>query len=266
MVKKLSVLLAVLACFAAPLRAELKVVTKLEIRQVPATEPANPFFAMMGNAMAQQMQQMNGTETTTTLGDGVIRTEMDKAIGGMPAGAITLMRADGTMVSINPVDKTYFKVAMPDVSSMVGTMKPTVAVKRTGEFSTLLGERVERVLLDLRMPIPIPAEAAAQLPPGFPTEVVVAIENWTAEAYKAYGTQMIKSNAAMTALGLADVADIGFALRQIVRTPMLAGYEMETTVLSLGQVTPPAGFFEVPEGYREVPPPGMGRGRAGGRD
>jgi len=169
------------------------------------------------------------------------------------------------------VDQTYFKSSMPDVSALAaGGMKPTVTVSRSGEFSTLLGQRVERVLLDLRMPLPIPPEALSQLPPGFPTEVVMSMENWTAEAYKAYGTQMIRGNPMMAALGLAEIADVGFAIRQIVRTPMLAGYEMETNVLSLTEVTPPAGFFDVPAGYREVPAPmGLGRGAgsgSGGRD
>ncbi|HSG01323.1 MAG TPA: hypothetical protein VLA20_09335, partial [Vicinamibacterales bacterium] len=95
-------------------------------------------------------------------------------------------------------------------------------------------------------------------------------ENWTAEAYRAYGTQMIRGNPAMSALGLAEIADIGFAMRQIVRSPMLGGYEMETNVTSVTEVTPPAGFFEIPDGYREVAPPaGLGRGgapRAGRRN
>lgn len=264
MVKRLAAVVVFLALVAVPLRADLKVVSRLEVRKVEATAPVNPFFAMMGSAMAQQMGEMNGTETTTTIGDGVIRSEMNKPLGGLPAGALTILRADGTMIGINPTDKTYFRATMPDVAALAG-FSPSVAVKRTGEFTQLLGHRVERVVLDLRMPLPIPPEAMAQLPPGFPTEITMTIENWTAEAFKAYGTQMIKGNPAMAALGLAQVADIGFAMRQIVRTPMLAGYEMETNVTSVSEMTAPAGYFDVPEGYREVAAPaGFGRGSGPG--
>jgi len=263
MVKRLLVVVALLSLAVAPLSAELRVVSKLEVRKVESTEPVNPFFAMMGQAMAQQVQQMNGTETTTTIGDGVIRTEANKAIGGMPEGLIAIMREDGTMLGINPAERTYFRASMPDLSELAPGLKPTIDVKRTGEFSTMLGQRVERVLLDLRMPLPIPPEAMSQLPAGFPTEVSMSMENWTAEAYKAYGTEMIRGNPAMSALGLAEVADIGFAMRQIVRSQMLGGYELETNVTSVTEVTPPAGFFEVPDGYREVAAP-AGLGRAGG--
>ncbi len=261
MVKRLFVVVLLLAFAAVPLSAELKVVSKLEIRKVESSAPANPFFAMLGSAMSQQVEQMNGTETTTTIGDGVIRTETNKALGPMPAGMITIMHADGTMIGINPADQTYFKTTMPDLAALAPGLKPVITVNRTGEFSSLLGQRVERVLMDLRMPLPIPPEAMAQMPAGFPTEVVMTMENWTAEAYKAYGTQMIRGNPAMSALGLAEIADIGFAMRQVVRSDLLGGYEMETTVTSVSEVTPPAGFFSVPEGYREVAAPtGVGRG------
>jgi len=264
MVKRLAVVVVLLALVAVPLSADLKVVSRLEVRKVETTGPVNPFFAMMGNAMAQQMGAMNGTETTTTIGDGVIRSEMNKPLGGLPAGAMTILFADGSMIGINPAEKTYFRATMPDVAALAG-LAPSVTVNRTGEFTELLGHRVERVVLDLRMPLPIPTEAMAQLPPGFPTEITMTIENWTAEAFRAYGTQMVKGNPAMAALGLAQVADIGFAMRQIVRTPMLAGYEMETNVTSVAETTTPAGFFEVPEGYRQVAAPaGFGRGAGSG--
>ncbi len=270
MVKKLIALASLVSCAAVPLSAELRVVSKLEIRKAESTAPADPLSAMMAGALAQQVQQMNGTETTTTIGDGVIRTEANRSIGGLPAGMITIMRADGSMVGINPAERTFFRASVPDLASLAPGLKPTITVTRTGEFSNLLGERVERVEMDLQMPLPIPPEAVSQLPPGFPTEVVMKIENWTAEAFKAYGTQMVRGNPAMAALGLAEIADIGFAMRQIVRSPMLGGYEMETTVTSVSEVTPPSGFFEVPEGYREVAAPaGIGRGSgpaSAGRD
>jgi hypothetical protein len=74
---------------------------------------------------------------------------------------------------------------------------------------------------------------------------------------------MVKGNPAMTALGLAEIADIGFAMRQILRCPMLGGYVMETTVTSVSEIAPPPGYFDVPDGYKEVPAPTrFGRGGA----
>ena len=265
MVKKLLAVLAVLACTGAQLGAELKVVTKVEVRKAATSEPPNPLLAMVGGAVARQMEQMHGVETTTTIGTGVLRSEANRALGGIPQGTIMVMRSDGSFVGINPTEKTFFRSSVPDLASLAPNMKPTIAVNRTGEFSDMLGHRVERVLVDLRMALPIPPEAMSQLPPGFPTHIAMTMENWTAEAFKAYGTQMVRGNPAMAALGMGEIADIGFAMRQIVRSALLGGYEMETTVTSVHEVTPPPGFFEVPEGYKEVPAPnGMGRGRGAG--
>ena len=266
MVKKLMWLVVLLAVTVTPLQADLRVVSRLDVRKIADADPGNPFLAMVGNAMAQQFEQMNGMTTTTVIGDGVIRTEMSRAVPGMAEGTITIMRADGTMLGINPADETYFRATMPDVSQLAALgMMPTVTVDRTGEFSTLLDYRVERVTLEMTMPLPVPPEARDQLPPGLPTEIRMTIENWTAEALETYGTQMLRGNPMMSALGLEAVADIGFALRQVVTSELFAGYEMETTVTSVAEEDLPEALFEVPEGYREVPAPaGFGGGRGAG--
>lgn len=265
MVTKLLAVLAVLACSGAELGAELKVISKVEVRKTATSEPPNPLLAMIGGAVARQVEQMNGAQTTTTIGTGVIRTEADRAIGAVPLGTVVIMRSDGSMVGVNHADKTFFRSSAPDLARLAPELKPTISVNRTGEFSAMLGHRVERVLVDLRIALPIPPEAMTQLPPGFPTHIDMTMENWTADAYKTYGAQMIRGNPALSALGMAELADIGFAMRQIVRSALLGGFEMETTVTSVGEVTPPAGFFEVPEGFKEVPPPGgLGRGRGTG--
>jgi hypothetical protein len=265
MVKRLSIVLALLFVVAAPLQAELKVVSRMDVRKVESTEPPNPFFAMLGNVMSQQMAQMDGMETTTYIGDGMVRTEMSKPLPSLPPFTVTIMKADGTMIGINPTDRTYYESKMPDMNALLEQgMKPTVTVNRTGEFSTLLGRRVERVMVEMKMPLPIQPEVVAQLPPGFPSEVVMTIENWTADAFKAYGTQMVKGNPTMAALGLAELADIGFAMKQVVRSSMLAGYEMETNVTSVSEGAVSADLFTVPEGYTKVAAPTGLPGRGAG--
>ena len=264
MVKRLLPVAVLIACIVAPLQAELKVVSRMDVRKVAQPDPGNPFLAMVGAAMAQQFEEMSGLVTTTVIGDGVIRTEMSRPMTGLPEGTITIMRVDGTMLGINPTDETYFTAAMPDVSQLAAAgMVPTVTIERTGEFSTLLEYRVERVMLQMTMPLPIPPEAREQLPAGLPSEVSISIENWTAEALEPYGTKMLRGNPVMAAMGLEATADIGFALRQIMRSELFAGYEMETTVLSVAEEDLPDSLFEVPDGYREVPPP-LGLGRGGG--
>jgi hypothetical protein len=260
MVRKLSWLVVLLAILVTPLQADLRIVSRLEVRKVADTDPGNQFLAMIGNAMAQQLEQMNGMTMVTVIGDDVIRTEMSRPMGGMAAGTVTIMRADGTMVGLNSADETFFKATMPDVSQLVAVgMMPTVTVDRTGEFSTLLEYRVERVMLEMTMPLP--AEVRDQLPPGLPSEIRMRIENWTAEALATYGTQMLRGNPVMAALGLEAAADIGFALRQIVRSELFGGYEMETVVVSVAEEDVPDALFEIPAGYREVPPPpGFGGG------
>ena len=69
MVKKCLAMVALLAVAAVPIRAELKVVSKLEIRKVDSTDPPNPFFAMMGQQIAQQMRAPKLRPFTTTSAD-----------------------------------------------------------------------------------------------------------------------------------------------------------------------------------------------------
>ena len=65
------------------------------------------------------------------------------------------------------------------------------------------------------MPLPIPPEAISQLPEGFPTVIEMSIEAWATETYASYGRQMLQGNPMMAALGLSELADIGFVLRQM---------------------------------------------------
>lgn len=256
------VVVACLLVSVAPLEADLTVVSKVEVRKVETTDPPNPFMAMAGQAMAAQFAAMNGTETTIYIGDGVVRSEMSGAAGGLPQGTATIVRADGSMVVLNTTDQTYFTSSMPDLGPLLqGGVKPTFVIERTGQTDRLLGHTLQQVMVAMTMPLPIPPEAISQLPEGFPTVIEMSIEAWATETYASYGRQMLQGNPMMAALGLSELADIGFVLRQVVRSPMLGGYEMETTVTSISESDLSPGLFAVPPGYRQVAaPPGAGRG------
>ncbi len=259
----------VLLALVAPLSAELKVTSKMSVRPVPGAAPATDMMSqMMGPMMLQMFGGTAGVESVTiSHEDGRTRTEYKTAFIGMPAGSVVIMRADGTSVGFDAKAGTWWKIPgaadmPPEAAAMMAQMKPEITTKKTGQFETIAGQRAEKVTLSMRMPIPLPPEAA-QMPPEFramiPEAFIFEGDTWISTSFAKYTKAMTKamSNAAMSQFGLDKMmADFqGLPVKQVMRMNMLAGYEMETLVLSIVEEDTPDSLFDLPTGLKEIPMP-----------
>jgi hypothetical protein len=259
----------VLVALVAPLSAELKVTSKMSVRPVPGAAPATDMMSqMMGPMMLQMFGGTEGVESVTiSHEDGRTRTEYKTSFIGMPAGSVILMRADGTSVGFDPKAGTWWKIPgaadmPPEAAEMMAQMKPEITTKKTGQFETIAGQRAEKVTLSMRMPIPLPPEAA-QMPAEFramiPEAFIFEGDTWIAPSFSKYTKAMAKSmsTGAMSQFGLDKMmADFqGLPVKQIMRMNMLAGYEMETLVISVVEEDTPDSVFDLPAGLKEIPMP-----------
>jgi hypothetical protein len=258
----------VLALCTAPLRAELKITSKMVARQVAGAPAGNDMMAaMVGPMLTQMYGGAEGVEMVVTMHeDGRLRTDYVGAFAGMPPGAAVIMRTDGTAVGFDAKAQTWWKMvdpmADPNAAAMLAQLKPQVTTKRTGEFSTVAGLKAERVAMTLVMAIPMPP-GADQMPPEIlamiPKEIRVEGDNWVAPAHTKYMKTMSKvlAQGPMAGLGLDKILNElqGLSVRQVVRMSMLAGWELETLVTKVVEEDTPDSVFDVPAGYKEVPMP-----------
>jgi hypothetical protein len=265
MMRRLLTALFVIAAIGTPVRAELKYTARMELRAaaVPSTTPPDPLMAMLGSLITDMMVPAGGMEITGVVGEKGARIEFSKAYLTIPAGAVGLVRPDGSMVLLNPADKTYWKAAASE-SVLPPGMTPTVTSRRTGEFAEIAGVRSERIAFSLRFAIPLPD--GVQLPPGMPTELTMEGDMWTTDRFKASANATATAmtmTMGLKAVGLEKMLNGGMPMRTVLRSPLFAGKEMETVVLKIAEEAVPDGFFDVPADFREVPAP-TGIGRMGG--
>lgn len=242
---KTAALAVALLCAAGcgtPAETGLKYTIRMEAKPgaVPAT-PVDPALSLIGSQVLEMMVPGGSLVISVITGQRGTRLGITKAHDGLPPGAMVLQTADGSIFGIESSSRTYWKIPPADAGGI------QASTQRTGAFSILNGERVERVTFRLDSPA---GNAAA----GAPPKIVIEGEAWIAERFKKYtGT---KGAAVPGGLALFQLADLGLSMRQILRSPMFAGQEIEATVISVAEENLPASFFEIPAGYTEVAMPG----------
>jgi hypothetical protein len=242
---------ALCAAFVAPVHADLKYTMRIETRKNTGTvvAPSNPIMTMLGSVVAAAMAPAGGLEITVTIGEEGSRVEYNRAYTVVPAGGVTLMRPGGAMIVLDPAKRTYWRMDRPDVGTLMPT--PAVTVTRTGEIETIAGVRSERAALEIRVPLPLPAE---QLPAGVPAEMVVVGEAWLADRYQEYARLSIGMTG-LASMGLERLAAEGLPMRSVLRGEMFGDRQIESIVTAISELAVPASAFEIPEGYTEVAPP-----------
>jgi len=255
------------ACLAsvvtAPLRADLKYTTHMEIKKAEkaAEQPANPMIGMMADAVMKQMVPGGEADVVYLVGEKGARIEYMQSAMGQPAGTITIFSPDGNLSVLNPNEKTYWKTSVQSALEGMktsGVPTPEVTAKRTGQFDTIAGTKCEVVTFDWKMNLPIPAAARSNLPPDFPTTLNMTGDACTtSDQYQKYAEIVAKgANAMMSAMGFDKIAQGGLVLRQRMQ---LMGFEMRSAVTQISEEPAPAGAFEVPADFKEVPMPGPGK-------
>jgi hypothetical protein len=257
--RRTTVAMLLVWCAASPLRAELKFTTHLELKKVeaPAGQPPNQMLVMMGDALGQQLLPSGPADLVFIVGEKGTRTEYTKAALGQSEGAISLAMPDGTFAVLNPKDQTYWRSTIDAAVGAAQTagIKPEATAKRTGEFSTIAGVKCERVLVDLKIDLPIPEAMRSSLPPGFPTSLTMDGESCVAtDQYQKYAEMAAKSKVGdfMAAMGLDKLMPGGIVLRQVLR---LSTVQMESVVTSIGEEEVSPTLFTIPADYKEVPSP-----------
>lgn len=254
--------LCLVAAISAPLRAELKYTMRMEMKKsdAPAAAHENPMMAMMGEAMMKQMLPGGTSEMTYVIGEKGARIEFTQAAMGQVAGAVNLVRPDGTLYVLTPSEKTYWKTtsrAAIDAMKAAG-VTPEVIVKPTGQSDTVAGVKCDVVSFDWKMALPIPEAARASLPPDMPTSLAMTGDSCTTNQYPKYADMMSKTvSGMMAAMGLDKLAQGGIIVRQRMQ---IMGYEMKSVVAQISEEAVDATVFDLPADYKEVPAPtGMPR-------
>jgi len=98
--RRLLTALLLAATAVAPLRADLKYVTRLTAHPstVPLPPSTNPMFAMFGGVIVGTLVPNGGLQVTVTIGDRGTRVECDQAYLLIPAGSAMLIKPDGTRI------------------------------------------------------------------------------------------------------------------------------------------------------------------------
>ena len=260
--KKMFVALCWMALISAPLRGELKYTTHMEVKKSGAPPAGmNPMMGMMADSIMKQLVPEGAADIIYTIGEKGGRIEYLQAAMGQPAGSISLARPDGTLIVMNPKDKTYWKTTSQALSAQVqaaGVPTPEVTTTRTGKFDNVAGVKCEVIEFDWKLALPIPEQARASLPPDFPTAIAMKGDSCTStDQYQKYAEIAAKSaGVVMSALGLDKITQGGISLRQ---TMQMMGFEMRSAVTSIGEETAAETLFDIPADYKEVPPPTPGK-------
>ena len=260
LVKKLFVAICLSAIASVPLRADLKYTNHMQVQKstTATQQPTNPMIGMMADALLKQMVPGGEADIKYLVGEKGARIEYMQAAMGQAAGTVALVTTDGTLVMLNPQEKTYWKSTVQSAVESMKGVAPDVTVKRTGQTETVAGTKCDVVTFDWKLNLPIPESARKSLPPDFPTTLNMTGDACTTtDQYQKYAEVVAKgANALMGAMGFDKIAQGGLVLRQNMQ---LLGYEMRLLVTQLAEEAAPPNAFDIPADYKEVPMPGPGR-------
>jgi len=241
---------------SSSLAAELKYTVRVESRKGTAVAEVDPMLTMLGNQILEATAPNGAVELKIVLGNGVARVEWSRAMPGIPAGAVLLQRRNGTRVMFSPTDRTWWRVAVPNLYAISERRRAQVTLTLSSGTDTIAGIAATRATVDIVIPF---AEAqAGQMVSGTPTELPLNGESWVTGSLAKYVTPELRAFLGMGFLGFDAVPSGQFVLRQILRGPTFGEMELESVVTSVAEEELPASTFEVPPGFKEVSAPAIG--------
>jgi hypothetical protein len=257
--KKVLVALCFVALAAGRTSAELKYTMRTEVQKAEkvASPAPNPMLAMMGEAMTKQLFPEGSATMTYILGAKGMRVELMNAALGQPAGTVTLGQLDGSAIVLNPKEQTYWKMGAQGAAAAMKAagITPQLTSSRTGESETVAGVQCERSTFTMKMDLPIPENAREALGKDFPSSIDMSGDTCsTTDQFKQYGELAAKTQGTsmLSAIGLDKLLTGGIVLRQAIR---LGAVEIRSVVTEIAEAEVPVDSFEIPAGYKEVPPP-----------
>jgi hypothetical protein len=188
----------------------------------------------------------------------VARVQWNRALLGIPEGAILLQRANGSRVMLDPATRTYWRVSMPNLYGLGAARRPVVTRTPVTESAAIVAG-IEAAAAAVEITIPFAEARAGMMVSGTPTELPLMGEVWTTGRFPGYLTNRLRPIFGLAFLGL-DVAPPGhLVLRQVLRGPLFGDVELESVVTTLSEEEVPDTLFEVPPDYTLVSPPRIGR-------
>jgi hypothetical protein len=267
MMRTAAALLALTVGTVAPAHAELKIVSRTSLKAAkPPAQPAPPTYAAFGEMTLDLIVPADAVDMTAIVGAKGARIEYAQPSLGMPAGTVILVQPNGDIVTLNPKERTFWKTTVEQAAAMWRQLgiEPVITHKRTGEFATIAGVRAERIAFEWSMALPLPPEEKAALPPNTPAAMTMSGDLWVAaDRFKEYAPRAVRTNSGLAAFGMTKLLEEGIVLRSVLRSPSFGDQEIETIVTSISEEPVSANTFEIPAGYKQVPPP---RGGSAGHD
>ena len=255
MVKKLSTLIVALVFVLAartPLFAELKYTVHMEARPA-ANGGGDPIAQMMAGMLAQIFPPGGIDQVVIDGGEKGTRTEQKQAFATIKAGTVTLVRPDGSVVMFDPSTKTYWKQAsMADAAAAaLGGATPNIKLVKRGDFETINGMKAERLQYEIMLQIPgVDPAMAAQL-----GDMTMRLSVWQTDAIKTSATSTSLMGTLLKQFGMAGVKELADGRVMVKGIVTMFGTEIVTTTSGFTNEPAPAGSFDVPADYKEVPSP-----------
>jgi hypothetical protein len=247
MLNKITLCTVFVLFVANPLQAELRFTMRTEARKVESPQPPNPILAKFGEMLAKAIAPDGVTQATFLVGENRARIELGSAVRGLQKGTVILRQPDGFIFALNANDRTYQKMVTPEFrTNSLMTTNSKVSSVRSGEFVTISGIRSERVTLVISFDF---TAEASRLPPGFPSTWTIDWDMWVTDRFKMPSSLVAIVNPAMQALGLEKYLQDEFVMRQIIRSPLLGGYEMESVIVNISEEPAAPELFAIPSDY-----------------
>jgi hypothetical protein len=220
-----------------------KVIVKVEARATGA--------ALEFESRQLSVSLPDGSATIEYITDGrAARSVTSGGFFGFDDGTISLAPTGTSPVYVlNPQSRTYYISSAAASSGQPGSAK--VSFNATGVFRTILGHRVERVTASYHQTMAVPAGSGR----SETKEAGAEFETWC--------TRDVTVPVAMvTMMGVTPRLYLGspqfraacpLALESVVKMSVFPDFEFVSTTQSISKVSgEPAGFFEIPTGYRKV--------------
>ena len=250
----LASLVAVIALGTTPLHADIRYTTRVQVRETGAevNPNASPVLPMVRKQIMELIAPNGATEIHLAANADAVRIEFPDGARAIPKGGILLMRTDGTSVVLDSATRTYWKVTRAQPRSRA-LLAFDVAPARTGESKRVSGVRAERLTFNGRLDL---KASDKPLPPDLVRDLRLEGELWVTDRLRVPPAVIDVASPALRALGVDGAVGNGFVVRQVLRGPLLGNQEIETTVVDIESKKIAPERMQIPEGFRQVEPPG----------
>lgn len=270
----------------APLSAEVRIRSIVEVKTERPREAG--MLAQIAMMVVPFQAAPGKVEVVTLAARGAVRVEGLGPVLGIAPDVVLIATADGAVLALVPSRSEYFDMPRTTPEMLKVVIASEATAKRHGRSDVLLGQQTERVSVSVKIEPKLPGTPGDQAYDARTGRMVeawtlqetpeertrrfvtservraesfkqepVTIESWESDAFGPAALQAATSRASMTwfaTAGYASTAAQRFPLRQIIRNPTY-GYQVETRVQAVDQVTLEDDLFRVPSHYKKIPTP-----------